>query len=118
MTNNFHISVENDKEVAVIGLQGRVDIESSPRLRDQLLAVLRGQPSSGTIAVDLASVTYMDTSGIATLVEGLKIARIRGIRLHLQGLQGRLLHLLQSTGIASLFDTNGSNVSPAAAKVS
>jgi hypothetical protein len=37
------------------------------------------------------------TSGIATLIEGLKIARIGGIAMRLQGLQGRLLHLFQAT---------------------
>ena len=49
----------------------------------------------------------MDTSGIATLIEGLKISRIGGIPMHLQGLQGHLLHLFQATGLGSLFDTDG-----------
>jgi ABC-type transporter Mla MlaB component len=55
--------------------------------------------------LDLAAVAYMDTSGIATLIEGLKIARIGGIAMHLQGLPGRICILLQSTGIGSLLDT-------------
>jgi len=108
MTNSLQIDVEGGKEIAVLVLRGRLDIESSPILRDQLLALLQRQSPPGTIAVDLTAVVYMDTSGIATLVEALKIARIRRIAMHLRGLQGRLLHLLQSTGIGSLFDTGGS----------
>jgi anti-sigma B factor antagonist len=118
MTGSLRISVENGKEVAVMYLQGRIDIESSPHLRDQLLALLRRQDPPGTIAIDLTAVTYLDTSGIATLVEELKVARLGGIAMHLQGLQGPLLHLLQSTGIGSLFDSSGSANNPSAARAS
>jgi anti-sigma B factor antagonist len=117
MTHSLHISVENGKEVVVMHLQGRIDIESSPQLRHHLLAHLRKQSPPGTIDVNLAAVNYMDTSGVATLVEGLKMARLGGIAMHLQGLQGRLLHLFQSTGIGSLFDTSGSANNPSATRV-
>lgn len=55
----------------MIYLQGRVDIESSPDLRDHLLAVLREPSPLETITIDLKEVSYMDTSGVATLIEGL-----------------------------------------------
>ena len=107
MTDSLQISVDGDKDGAVIYLRGRLDIESSPDLRDRLLAILRRQFAPETIAIDLVAVSYIDTSGIATLIEGLKVARLAGIVLHLQGLQGRLLHLFQFTGMDSLFDTSG-----------
>jgi anti-sigma B factor antagonist len=107
MTDSLQISVHSDEEGAVMYLRGRLSIESSPDLRDHLLAMLRRQPPPETIAIDLAEVSYVDTSGIATLIEGLKIARIGGIAMRLHGLQGRLLHLFQATGIGSLFDTDG-----------
>jgi anti-sigma B factor antagonist len=105
MKDTLKISVDNQKKEAVMYLQGRADIESSPDLRDHLLAMLRKLPE--TIIIDLKEVSYMDTSGIATLIEGLKIARISSISMHLQGLQGHLLHLFQATGLGSLFDTDG-----------
>jgi anti-sigma B factor antagonist len=107
MTDRLQISVHNDGHGAVMYLRGRVSIESSPDLRNQLLAMLRRQSRPATIAVDLAAVSYMDASGIATLIEGLKIARLGGIAMRLQGLQGRPLHLFKATGIDSLFDTGG-----------
>jgi anti-sigma B factor antagonist len=118
MTNSLEISIESEEHIAVLCVRGRVDIESSPRLRDQLLAILRKQFPPEAISIDLVAVSYMDTSAIATLVEGLKIARLEGIAMHLHGLQGRLLHLFQATGIGSLFDTAGSANSPSATKVS
>jgi anti-sigma B factor antagonist len=107
MKDTLQISVDSQRQGAVMYLQGRVDIESSPHLRDQLLAMLRRQPPPETIGIDLAEVSYMDTSGIATLIQGLKIARISDISMHLQGLQGHVLHLFQATGLGSLFDTDG-----------
>jgi anti-sigma B factor antagonist len=103
MTDSLQISIQSDKEGGLVYLRGRINIESSPDLRDHLLTMLRRQ-SPPAITIDLVGVSYMDTSGIATLIEALKIARISGIAMHLQGLQGRLLHLFQATGIGSLFD--------------
>ena len=107
MTDTLQISVDSQKESAVMHLQGRVDIESSPDFRDHLIVTLRRQPPPETITIDLKDISYMDTSGIATLIEGLKIARIGNISMYLQGLHGHLLHLFQATGLGSLFDLDG-----------
>jgi anti-sigma B factor antagonist len=48
---------------------GEVDLSTSPALRDAILAAIKAQDSVG---VDLSQVDYMDSSGVATLVEGLK----------------------------------------------
>jgi anti-anti-sigma factor len=116
--DSLRTRIESDERSTVLYLRGRLDIESSPHLRDQLLVILRGQSPPGTIAIDLAAVSYVDTAGLATLVEALKIARIGNIAMHLQGLHGRLLHLFQSTGIGSLFDSSGFAENPSAARVS
>jgi anti-sigma B factor antagonist len=79
--------------------------------------MLRKQPPEAVI-VDLTDVSYIDGSGIATLIEGLKIARQRQTTLCLQGLQGRLLHFFQVTGISALFETNGCGSASSVSKVS
>lgn len=98
-------------------LNGRLDIDSSPALRDRLLTTLREQ-SAKTVIIDLMRVSYIDSSGIATLIEGLKVARIRQITLRLQGLQGRLLHLFETTGVLALFETSDCRSASSASKVS
>jgi len=60
----------------------------------------------------------MDASGIATLVEGLKTARIRQTTLRLKGLQGRVRHLLEVTGLLTLFETRGGKSASSEVKVS
>jgi anti-sigma B factor antagonist len=87
----------------LVYLHGRIDIDFSPVLRNRLLVLLQA-PRPKIVCIDLSAVTHIDSSGIATLIEVLKIARGHNTELRLQGLHGRLLRLFESTGILSLFD--------------
>lgn len=86
-------------------LYGRIDFDSSPALRERLLALLQDS-NRRTVTLDMSAVTHMDSSGIATLIDALKQARGYKTELRLHGLDDRLLHLFEFTGILSLF--NGS----------
>jgi len=99
------IQVTHSDREAVISLSGRVTIDSSPGLRKQLHALL-GQQSPPTLIVDLSALSYIDCSGIATLVEALRIARQSDTKLQLRGLRDGPRHLLEVTGLLRLFDTN------------
>jgi len=114
---DLQVSMEESNKRTVVRLQGRLSIDSSPAFRDQLLSVLL-RASARAILVDLTDVAYIDASGIATLVEALKIARNRRNNLCLVGLQGRVLHLFEVTGLLDLFGTNGSRSASTALKVS
>lgn len=102
----LEIAIRDRKEGITMRLCGRLNIDSSPAFRDQLLASLRAQ-SPQSVIVDFSDVSYVDSSGIATLIEGLKIARQRQTTLCLHGLQGRLLHFFKVTGMSTLFQTSG-----------
>jgi anti-sigma B factor antagonist len=110
--DGLEITVDSDEEGTVFRLRGRVTIDSSPALRDRLLSMLRGQVTTA-VTFDLTEVPYIDSSGIATLIEGLKFARNGRIAFCLQGLQGRLLHLFEVTGVLTLFKANGCMIRPA-----
>lgn len=98
------ITVEHDEERALVRLNGHLGIDSSPDLRDRLLIMLQGQPPK-IIVVDLTEVPYVDASGVATLLEALKIARSRQSTLCLKGLQGRMARLMEVTGLLAVFET-------------
>ena len=104
-------------ESNIVNLNGRINFDSSPALRDRLLAILQSQ-SPESVVVDLTKVTYIDSSGIATLIEGLKIARDRQTRFCLRGLEGRLLDLFTVTGVLGLFEGSGSRNVSSESKVS
>lgn len=105
--DSFDINIDHGEERAFVRLRGRLSIDSSPTLRNRLLAILQRQSpkSPKTIIVDLTEVSFIDASGIATLLEALKIARNRQARLCLKGLQGRMVRLFEVTGLESVFET-------------
>lgn len=103
-TDGLEITMHRCEEGAIVLLRGRVDIDSSPAFRERLLGMLRSELPEAVI-VDLTEVSYMESSGIATLIEGLKIALEQQKKtLCLRGLQGGLLHLFRATGISTLFE--------------
>ena len=66
-----------EQGVCIVALEGDIDLEQSPKAREVLLeCVGRGVP----VLVDLAKVGYIDSSGVASLVEALQQARTQDNR--------------------------------------
>ena len=108
-TSNIEIVVDHSGEDAIVRLKGRVDVDSSPDLRDRLQAILSTDPLPHAVTIELGGVTSIEASGIATLIEALKVARHREIRFHLQG-HGSVFQLFESAGLLALFDkSSGGN---------
>ena len=116
-TDSLEITVLPGDEGSTLCLRGRLNIDSSPAFRDRLLSILQAH-SPQAVIVDFSEVSYLDSSGIATLIEGLKIARMRQTMLCVQGLQDRLLHLFQVTGMSALFEKSGCGSASSKSKVS
>lgn len=85
-----------------VSIEGRITIESSDEMRRKLRTVLRSKPAR--VTVDLSGATFIDTSGVATLLEAVRIARRQGTRLVLAGLQGQPVHLLGLSLLRPLFE--------------
>lgn len=100
------IQIVENKDRALVCPSGRIDIDSSPSFRDQLLALLRGRHIT-MVRIDLTAVTSIDSSAVATLAEALKIARAGKTELRLQGLHDELLRIFEFTGLVSLFNGSG-----------
>ena len=103
--SHLAIAIDLSGTEVIVRLNGRIDVDSSPDIRDCLLAILSGRQSVHAVTVDLNDVNHIEASGIATLVEALKIAGPRQIRIHLQGLHGSVLRLFEVTGLLPLFET-------------
>jgi len=100
------ISVTESEGGAVVSVTGRVSVDSSPGLRKELLGLL-SRRSLRALIIDLSQLSYIDCSGIATLIEALRIARQRQTKLQLRGVRDGPRHLLEVTGLLGLFDTDG-----------
>ena len=84
----------------VLHLRGEVDLNNSTRLRDEVLSILE---SGRSLLVDFTALTYIDSSGIATLVEGLNISRGRDLEFAIVGASGSPLQVLQLTRLDQVF---------------
>ena len=85
-----------------VSIEGRVNIDTSGDMRRTIAEALRSMPPA--VMLDLSGVSYIDTSGVATLLEASRIARQQGTRLVLHGLHGQPRELLHFSQIDHLLD--------------
>jgi len=87
--------------VHIIALQGEIDLACSPELREILnVQVEAKQP---TLLLDFAGVTYVDSSGLATLVEYVRNAQAFGGRLALAAVTTRVRTILDLVRLSEVF---------------
>ncbi len=72
----------------VLALEGEVDMQESPLLREALLEAIATGPA--LLVVDLAGVSFIDSSGVATLVEAMKLSKAAGVALVLCSMNGKV----------------------------
>lgn len=74
----MHVAIESPQTgITAVRPQGTLDMNSVPAFRQTLEAAVQ-QAGRGLIVV-LAEVTFMDSSGLAVLIEGLKWSRARAL---------------------------------------
>jgi anti-sigma B factor antagonist len=95
------IVTRQGEKAVILDVAGNVDLKNSPAMRKALLDNLRLAPR---VIVNLAQVPYIDSSGIATLVEGLKASHELKNRLLLTGLTPMALKVLDLTHLTPLFE--------------
>ena len=86
----------------VIKASGEVDLYSSPKLRETILKVI--SKADKALGVDLSEVVYMDSSGVATLVEGLKASGKKGKTFALLAPSQSVMKVLQLSRLDTVFD--------------
>jgi anti-sigma B factor antagonist len=100
------ILAENLGQAKVLAPQGDVDLSRSPALRNALRQAQTAKPPK--VIVDLAGVDYMDSSGVATLVEALQIARRNNTKIVLCGLSEKVRSILEIARLDTVFTIKAS----------
>ena len=96
------VTVRNAENVSIIDCSGDVDLYTSTRLRDALLAQIHSE--GGSVLVNMTGVGYIDSSGIATLVEGLQLSRQTQTRFGLFGLRSNARSVLELSRLNKVFN--------------
>ena len=103
MTSNqeLPIAVEQQDGMTVVTPDGEIDLSRAPSFRTVIAEVFRNTPSK--VAIDLSNVPYMDSSGVATLVEGMQRANRAGAVLVLVGMQDRVKSIFEIARLDTVF---------------
>jgi anti-sigma B factor antagonist len=97
------ISVRRLDKITIFDVSGDIDLATSPELRKALLREFR-ELKTPRVVLNLGAVRYIDSSGVASLVEGLKASRDVGSRFILFGLNKTVREVLQLSKLVKIFE--------------
>lgn len=91
------------QKVTIFDITGDIDLANSPAVRKALLREVK-EKRTPRVVMNLSKVRYIDSSGVASLVEGLKASRDAGTRFMLIGLSTSAREVLQLSRLLKIFE--------------
>ena len=82
-------------------LEGEIDLHVSPEVAESLHTMIAKKPK--TVVVDLAKVTYLDSSGLAVLIESMQKAQEYGGKFALANVQESVQHIFEIARLDQVF---------------
>ena len=98
-------NIREDNDYFIVELDGEVDLSCSPDARKQILDCLG---KSRNLVVDLSRVTYIDSSGVASLVEGYQTAKKKSLKFGLISVSDAAMNVLQLARLDKVFPIHAS----------
>lgn len=90
-------------KITILDVTGDIDLANSPAVRKALLREVK-EKRTPRVVMNLSKVRYIDSSGVASLVEGLKASRDSGTRFILFGLSTSAREVLQLSRLLRIFE--------------
>ncbi len=94
------INVTEEQGAVLLSLDGDVDLSCSPDARK---AILEALDNGKHLLVNLAAVTYIDSSGVASLVEGYQLSKKQGLNFALVSVSEAVMNVLQLARLDTVF---------------
>lgn len=85
----------------VLPLEGEIDLHVSPRVAASLRTLTEQKPAR--LVVDLSRVTYIDSSGLAALIEGMQNVEAYGGKFVLAGVQENVRPIFEIARLDQVF---------------
>jgi anti-sigma B factor antagonist len=103
MARDEEIKVRTEKrgKTTIVWPEGDIDLGRSPMLRESLRKASADRP--GRLVIDLSLVEYMDSSGVATLVEALQLSRKNSTSLVLCGMKDKVRSIFEIARLDTVF---------------
>lgn len=99
----MQISARRVDQTTIFDIVGDIDLANSPQIRKAVLHEIR-EERRPKVVMNLTKVRYIDSSGVASLVEGLKASRDAGSRFILFGLSPAAREVLQLSRLLKIFE--------------
>ena len=99
----MQISARHSDKTTILDVTGDIDLANSPQVRKALLQEVR-EKRTPRVILNLTGVRYIDSSGVASLVEGLKASRDLNLRFILFGLSPSAREVLQLSRLLKIFE--------------
>ena len=99
----MQISTRRMDKTTILDISGDIDLAHSSEVRRAVLIEFR-EKHTPRVILNLLEVNYIDSSGVASLVEGLKASRDVGSRLILFGLSPVAHEVLQLSKLLTIFE--------------
>jgi anti-sigma B factor antagonist len=96
------VTQQTQGDATLFIVEGQVDMHTSPELRGHLRGALGNRASP--LVVDLTDVAFIDSSGLATLIEALQAVGKYGGKLRLCGLSPEVRKLFDLAQLSTIFD--------------
>jgi anti-sigma B factor antagonist len=93
--------VQEKDGAVIISLAGEIDMKSSSELRAKFMKLFKSKPT--VLIVDMTKVEFMDSSGLAILVETLKWCRQNDSQLKLVGMVQTVRSVFEISRLDSIF---------------
>ncbi|MBV8690948.1 MAG: STAS domain-containing protein [Actinobacteria bacterium] len=94
---------EADRAGLTFKVAGEIDVATSNRLRTEILRVLLEAGPSATVTLDVADVTFIDSTGLSVLISATKRLRAAGGDLVLRSPGLRMQKVIQLTQLEDFF---------------
>jgi len=100
-SEHVELNVESVDGTLILRPHGEIDLGRSPSLRQQITEAMSRE--FDRLVIDLSEVPYMDSSGVATLVEAMQHSRRAGSKLVLCGLQEKVRSIFEIARLDTVF---------------
>ncbi len=97
-----HTSMNEDKnDATIVPLEGEIDLHVSPRTAATMQNAMQDKPAR--LVIDLSKVTYIDSSGLAVLIESMQSVEKYGGRFALAALQPQVTPIFEIARLDQVF---------------
>jgi anti-sigma B factor antagonist len=104
MSERFNAAVRADGDTPVIELAGQIDADAESGL---LAAWSRAAPGAGRVVLDFGGADYINSTGLALIVQVLARARAQGTEVHAFGLSDHYREIFEITRLADFVTLHG-----------